>query len=201
MSSSKISPKVIGLTGGIGSGKSTIAREFAALGVPVYHSDDRAKYLMNSDEELKQQLMALLGPETYREGLLNTGFVAKHIFADPAALKSWNKLVHPAVALDFAQWLSDQDSPYVLKEVAILFETGGETQCDAVVLVTALKGQRLARVMARDGTPKPQIDQRMDLQWSDDVKKEKADFVIENNDLALALKQVTNVHKALMEAR
>jgi dephospho-CoA kinase len=110
-------------------------------------------------------------------------------------------LVHPAVALDFAQWLSDQDSPYVLKEVAILFETGGETQCDAVVLVTALKGQRLARVMARDGTTKPQIDQRMDLQWSDDVKKEKADFVIENNDLALALKQVTNVHKALMEAR
>ncbi|MDG1064386.1 MAG: dephospho-CoA kinase [Flavobacteriaceae bacterium] len=200
MSSLRIKPKVIGLTGGIGSGKSTVATEFAALGVPVYHADERAKILMNMDIELKGKLRDLLGPETYVNGRLNTGFVATHIFADPELLASWNALVHPSVALDFELWLSKQDSIYVVKEVAILYETGGADQCEAVILVTAPKHVRLNRVIERDGATLEQVESRMARQWPDQIKRKKADYVIENEILSETLKQVHQIHQKLTES-
>ena len=142
--------KIVGLTGGIGSGKTTVAHMFASQGIPVYNSDERAKELMVSSKELVNGIKSLLGEDAYTEDELNRGYVARRVFTDKALLQSLNDLVHPAVRNDFDDWTSEQNAPYVIQEAAILFENGAYEKFDSMILVTAPKMLRLKRIMQRD---------------------------------------------------
>ncbi|QAA80398.1 dephospho-CoA kinase [Aequorivita sp. H23M31] len=190
--------KIIGLTGGIGSGKTTVANMFAELGIPVYNSDVEAKKLTNSSSEIRSQLISLLGDDTYKNGMLDRKYMADKIFNDHILLEKANAIIHPRVAEHFAEWVSQQTSPYVIKEAAILFESGADSQCDLVILVTAAKAERLKRVMDRDGVSEQEVEARMKNQWSDSKKTKLADFIIENNTLSHTRKQVKSVHSSLI---
>jgi dephospho-CoA kinase len=173
--------KIIGLTGGIGSGKTTVARKLVELGIPVYFADLEAKKLMNQPF-LAEQIQSKFGPEVYDEGVLQNQILAAKVFSDPNNIAQLNAIVHPAVAQDFQAWLiRHQEYKLVVKEVAILFETGGEKNCDYVVLVTAPLETRIQRVMQRDGVTRKQVLDRINLQWNDEIKRKLSDFVIEND--------------------
>ncbi|NER11071.1 dephospho-CoA kinase [Muriicola jejuensis] len=189
--------KKVGLTGGIGSGKTTVARMFQDLGVPVYNSDAEARRLMNQDVALKEQIIGLLGKEAYREGELDRPFVAGKVFGDKKLLKSLNSIVHPAVRSDFKAWAARQDTPYVLQEAAILFENGSGADFDHMILVTAPKKVRIRRIIDRDGHSETAIVERMKHQWPEKRKKALADFVIENTDLQKTRNQVLRIHGLL----
>lgn len=192
-------PKKIGITGGIGSGKSTVAKIFEILGIPIYHADDRAKFLMNSNPELKEKIRDHFGEESYLpSGTLNREFLAKTVFSDPEKVKLINGLVHPAVGEDFDNWSNQQRSPYVLKEAALIFETGGEQKLDAVITVSSPLKIRVNRILMRDAhRTLEQINQIIDQQLPDEVKNEKADFVIKNKDNILLIPQVLEIHRKL----
>lgn len=190
---------ILGLTGGIGSGKTTVARFFEALGVAVYYADDRAKRLMVQDQDLVASIKSLLGQEAYTtDGRLNRAFIASKVFADAELLQQLNQLVHPAVGRDFSKWAQEQEGSYVLKEAAILFENGSYQQADKNILVTAPLETRLERVMKRDGATREAVLARMQHQWPDEQKIPLADFVIENIDLEETRKQVNSLHKQLI---
>lgn len=188
----------VGLTGGIGSGKSTVAGYFRELGVPVYDSDSRARDLMEQNPALRHQITALLGADAYKGGKLNRSYVAGRVFADPDLLASLNALVHPAVRLDFLAWSEAQQSPYVVQEAAILFENGGYRQLDQMVLVTAPESLRLRRVMKRDGASEAAVRARMNNQWDDAQKRPLAGFVVENTRRQSARAQVRKIHQKLL---
>ncbi|WP_282090324.1 dephospho-CoA kinase [Aquimarina algiphila] len=189
--------KVVGLTGGIGSGKSTVAKMFEKLGIPIYISDDEAKKLMNEDDDVKKKIIALLGENSYVDEMLNRGYIANIVFNDPLKLEKLNAIVHPAVAKHFDSWKSLQDSVYVIKEAAILFENGGHTQCDYTILVSVPSEIRIQRVLKRDNITKEQVLSRMNNQWEDAKKIPLADFVIYNLDLKDTDKQVNRIHKVI----
>lgn len=193
-------PKLIGLTGGIGSGKSTVARLFEILGIPVYYADDRAKWLMNTDANLKKAIAEAFGTESYQEdGSLNREYLAQTVFGDPEKVKKINSLVHPAVAEDFKNWATSQSTPYVLKEAALIFETGGEEQLDKVINVSSPLRVRMARVLMRDPhRTEEQVNHIINQQLPDEIKNEKADFVIKNKDNMLLIPQVLAIHKTLI---
>ncbi|TFV96051.1 dephospho-CoA kinase [Algoriphagus kandeliae] len=193
-------PKLIGLTGGIGSGKSTVAQLFEILGIPVYYADDRAKSLMLQNP-LKQEIINAFGESSYLEdGSLNRELLAKTVFADPEKVKKINSLVHPAVAEDFKNWAAKQKSPYVLKEAALIFETGGEKKLDALINVSSPLRVRMARVLMRDPhRTEDQVNHIINQQLPDEIKNEKADFVIKNKDNMLLIPQVLAIHKKLLE--
>ncbi|MBT8263424.1 MAG: dephospho-CoA kinase [Bacteroidia bacterium] len=193
--------RIIGLTGGIGSGKTTVAMMFSELGIPVYIADVEAKALTNRSKVIRRKLIELLGPEAYSNAAVNSSFVAEKIFNDPELLQQVNKIIHPKVAAHFKRWLKKQDSPYVIKEAAILFENGGYKQCDKSILVTAPLGLRMKRLLARDKSSKREIEARMANQWSDSKKKKLADIIIENIDLEDTQKQVNEIHKELSRSR
>lgn len=173
--------KIIGLTGGIGSGKTTIARKLMELGIPVYFADLEAKKLMNQPF-LAEQIQSKFGSEVYDEGVLQNQILAAKVFSDPNNIAKLNAIVHPAVAQDFQAWLvRHQEYKLVVKEVAILFETGGDKKCDYVLLVTAPLETRIQRVMQRDGLTRKQVLDRINHQWSDEIKRKLSDFVIEND--------------------
>jgi len=198
MSSLPNKPKIVCLTGGIGSGKSTVAAMFADLGIAVYRADDAAKKLMQEDQALKRALMDLLGANTFDDkGLLNRSWIAQRLFNDSGLLDQWNDLVHPRVSDDFSKWLNRQTGHYIIKEVAILFETGGHRHCDLSVLVTAPVNERIKRVMKRDSWTQEQVQERLKHQWTDDRKIPLADFVVENLDLSLLSKEVSELHVLL----
>lgn len=190
--------KIIGLTGGIGSGKTTVANMFAELGVPIYIADVEAKKLTNRSKTIRRELTQLLGTRAYTEQGLDRAYVADRIFSDKELLQAVNKIIHPRVAVHFKKWALRQKAPYVIKEAAILFENGGYKECDAVILVTAPKAVRIARILSRDKTTKAEIEQRMDNQWSDEKKKEMADIIIDNQDLKATKKRVAEIHKTLL---
>ncbi len=190
--------KIVGLTGGIGSGKTTVAHMFSEFGIPVYNSDIEAKKLTNSSDGIRQELISLLGEETYKNGILDRKFMAEKIFNDAILLQKANAIIHPKVAEHFKKWVSNQTSPYVIKEAAILFESGGNAQCDLVILVTASREERLRRVMDRDQVSRQEVETRMKNQWSDSRKIELADFIIENNNLSDTKKQVESIHSSLV---
>ncbi|WP_026955068.1 dephospho-CoA kinase [Algoriphagus vanfongensis] len=193
--------KRVGITGGIGSGKSTVAKIFEILGIPVYYADDRAKWLMNHQEELKTQLIEKFGSESYTsEGHLNREFLAKTVFSDPEKVKTINNLVHPAVGKDFETWAASQETPYVLKEAALIFETGGEKKLDAVINVSSPLKVRVSRVLMRDPQRSlDQVNQIIDQQLPDEQKNELADFVIKNTDSKMLIPQVLSIHQKLID--
>lgn len=189
--------KIIGLTGGIGSGKTTVAQLFSELGVPIYIADIEAKKIMDSSKVIRRKLIALLGEDAYSGTKLNRKFVADKIFNDKFLLEAVNAVIHPKVAAHFRKWVSKQKATYVIKEAAILFENGSYKNCDMVILVTAPKQVRITRVMARDNTSKTEIEQRMNNQWSDEKKLKLADFIIENIDLKTTKNKVEAIHNLL----
>lgn len=178
----------IGLTGGIGSGKTTIAQWFQEKGIPVYNSDFEAKKLMNENEDLIQQLIELFGDETYKNGEYNRSYVASKVFNDKELLNQLNAIVHPAVFKHFDEWMDNQNSSFVVKEAAILFESGSYKDCDYIISVIADEKIRIDRVAKRDQLNEDQIRSRMKNQWTDEQRIEKSDFIIENNKDLKALK-------------
>jgi len=189
---------IIGLTGGIGSGKSTVAAMFKELGVPVYDSDQRAKYLMNTSKVIHDQLVALLGEEAFKDGTLNRSYIAGKVFNDAELLAKLNNIVHPAVRQDFIDWSNDQDANYVIQETALLFENKAQELYDDVILVTAPKEVRINRVLDRDNTTKEQVEARMNNQLDDETKLELANYVIENTDLERTRSKVLQVHTSIL---
>ncbi len=171
----------VGITGGIGSGKSVVGRVLQILGFPVYYSDYEAKQLMTEHKKLRQELISLFGEEAYRGSELNRSFLADQIFNHPELKEKMNALIHPKVRERFFEWVTEQNTPIVFNEAAILFETGSYKQFDYTVLVTAKKEIRLQRVKNRDGLTLEQVEARMKHQWSDEKKIPLADFVINNN--------------------
>lgn len=175
--------KIIGLTGGIGSGKTTVAKKMMELGIPVYIADVEAKRLMN-EPFLAEQIQLKFGKEVYENGILQTHILAQKVFSDPTKIAQLNAIVHPAVAKDFENWVSlHKEFKFVVKEAAILFETGGDKHCDFVILVTAPLETRIQRVMKRDSITKNQVLDRIKNQWDDEMKRKLSNFVIENDSL------------------
>lgn len=191
----------IGITGGIGSGKSTASRLFHALGVPVYDADTRARWVMENDAELRQQLTAAFGPATYdAAGHLNRPVLAGTVFNNPARLAQLNSLVHPHVGTDFEHWAGTQAQaghPYVLKEAALLFEAGSYKQLDRIITVFAPLTVRAARVLRRDPYRSPtDVQAIMARQMSEEEKMARADYVLTNDDRLPLLPQVLALHAA-----
>ena len=172
--------KIVGLTGGIGSGKTTVAKKFEALGIPIYIADIEAKKLMNRSKIIKRKLYKLFGESAYVKGELNKSFIAKKIFENKDLLEKMNAIVHPKVGKHFDRWLNKQTSPYVIKESAILFEKNLQEQCDFVVLVTSPKELRIKRLLDRDNTTKEKILAVMSNQLIEEEKIKRSDFVITN---------------------
>jgi dephospho-CoA kinase len=192
---------VVGLTGGIGSGKTTVANFFKELGIPVYIADDAARNMMNTSKNIKKEITELFGSESYTENLPNRKYIASRVFNDQEKLNLLNNIIHPAVAADFEKWKAQQDAPYVIYEAAILFEKGGNKKCDYTILVTAPHEEKIKRIKARDNSSKEDIEARMNNQWSDERKLKLADFSIQNLQLEQTHRDVENLHAILLKAR
>ncbi len=192
--------KIVGLTGGIGSGKTTVAHMFKALGVPVFNSDDEAKVLMNSSVIIKQEIIELLGENSYKDDTLNKPYIASQIFNTKAVLKQINAIVHPKVAAAFDTWVSKQNAPYVIKEVAILFETRTDSLVDFIITVIAPLETRIQRVMERDQKSREAVELIIDNQLSDSEKIKKSHYVIENNNRLITEKKVLEIHTKILDA-
>ena len=191
----------VGITGGIGSGKTTVCRIFESIGIPVYYSDHRAKLLMYKNVVLKAAIKALLGPDSYhKNGRPNRGNIAKKIFADKALLKGINELVHPAVREDHINWHQQQKSPYTINEAALLVENGSYKDLDKLIVVTAPQQIRLARVLARDKTSEKAVLERMSNQLPESAKVAVANYVIDNSGDNSLIKQVWKTHNMLLRA-
>ena len=173
---------IIGITGGIGSGKSFVSNLFEDLGVPCYNSDLKAKELMVSDLKLKSSIINLLGDQAYEGNSLNRQYISSKVFNDKSLLNSLNNIVHPIVKTDFYNWVNASSSLFVLKESAILFETGSYLECDKTILVTAPIDVRINRVIKRDNVTKSQVESRIKNQWKDEQKKPLADYIIKNTE-------------------
>jgi dephospho-CoA kinase len=183
--------KVIGLTGGIGSGKSTVARMFSTLGVPVFDADTEAKKLYAEDPTLLSEVVKVFGPKIMNaDGSLNREGLAAVVFSDAEALKQLNALVHPRVGKRFQEWKEKQSGPAVIREAAILFESGNHSDCDEVVVVTAPENLRIERVMKRNAIAADDVRARMARQWTEEQLLQKANAVIQNDEKKLVLPQV-----------
>ena len=189
---------IVGLTGGIGSGKTTAAGFFKKLGIPIYIADDRAKFLMNNSEDIKREIQNLLGADAYTSEGLNRPYVAKKVFSDKNLLAKLNNIVHPEVDKDFKEWYEAQASPYVIKEAAILFENGGYKKCDYIVVVTAPLEDRVERVIKRDKVSSAEVLKRINNQWPDVRKISLSDAVINNTALSQLEPQVKRIHNHLI---
>lgn len=190
---------VVGLTGGIGSGKSTVAGCFRQLGVPVYNSDKQAKKLMCNSRKLRRAITGLLGEEAYIGKKLNSSGIAKKVFADKELLESLNGLVHPVVKKHFLKWAKKQQSNYVIQEAAVLFENGSYKNYDRIILVRAPIEERIARIHERDGSSESEVKARMRHQWSDEEKSALSHYIIDNIDLDKTKLEVERIHGELSQ--
>ncbi len=189
--------KIVGLTGGIGSGKSTIAAYFKKRGVPVYIADDEAKKIMN-DPEVVKKVQSVFEENIIENKQLNRKKIAELVFSSPEQLKKLNSIVHPEVKKHFLDWVKKHEKhPFVIKEAAILFESGTYKDCDKIILVTAPEALKIARVMKRDNVSREQVLERMKNQWSDEKKIPLSDYVIQNTDLELAKEKSEEILKEL----
>jgi len=190
---------VVGLTGGIGSGKTTVAKLFESLNVPIYIADIEAKHLMNNSKEIKSKLVSLFGEAAYLNDELNKPFIADKIFNNKTYLDQMNAIVHPEVGAHFKRWLKQQQTPYVIKEVAIIFEHQQQSQYDLIISVIANKDLRLQRVLKRDHSTSEKVLAIMKNQMSDVDKAKLSDFVILNNDKSTLDNQVQKIHKSILK--
>jgi len=185
----------IGITGGIGAGKSTVAGIFKVLGVPVFDADVTAKNILNTDPILREQIAAAFGSETYKNGLLDRKYLATLVFNNPDQLAKLNALVHPATIEAADKWASRfTDKPYIIKEAALLFEAGTNEGLNYIIGVTAPKELRITRVMARDLVSREEVLNRMQHQFDDTEKMKRCNFVIDNNEASLVIPQVLALH-------
>lgn len=189
---------IVGLTGGIGSGKTTVAKLFHELGVPIYVSDIEAKKLMVTNTKLITEIKALLGDEAYDGNELNRAYISEKVFKNKNLLNQLNALVHPAVANDFIKWEAEQNSPYVIKESAILFESGSYKNCDLIITVTAPLEVRVGRVVLRDKVTRKQVLHRVMNQSTDDDKIDRSNFIINNITFDGAEEQVAKIHRQIL---
>jgi len=192
---------IVGLTGGIGSGKSTVGSMFQKLGVPIYNSDVEAKNLMTRSKKIKKDIEALLGKGSYLNGELNKEYIAKKVFRDKDLLQALNNIVHPAVRRHFKSWCKRQNAPYVIQEAAIIFENGTNDFYDKIILVTSPREIRIQRVVDRDGVTAEAVMERIENQWPDRDKEKLSDFIIENTGLEATQRQVSQIHHKLLKIR
>jgi dephospho-CoA kinase len=189
----------VGITGGMGSGKSTVAHIFEVLGIPVYYADDAAKRLMNEDEFLKTQIIKQFSTEAYAaDGKLNRKWMAEQVFNNIQKLNLLNSLVHPATVQDGINWMKTQNTHYAIKEAALIFESGTQTELDYIIGVSAPASLRMHRVMKRDNISKEAVQSRMDKQISEPIKMRLCDFVIINDGQQALIPQVMKIHERLL---
>ena len=192
----------VGVTGGIGSGKTLVCSVLEKLGVSVYYADEEARRLMNSNSVLREGIIQLLGPEAFRNGKLNRKYVGSRIFGDRTLLEKLNSLVHPVVREDYRNWVeSCQGVPYVVEEAAILFESGANRFLDLTALVYAPSELRIQRVMERDGVTREEVRRRMAHQMDEEEKRTLADEVIINDDRKMLLPQVVAFHERIINRK
>lgn len=189
---------LVGLTGGIGSGKSTVAKIFEVLGIPVYYADDAAKELMNTDEDLIRSIKKIFGEESYINGTLNRNYLASTVFNNSGRLELLNSLVHPATIRDADRWMKAQKTSYVIKEAALIFEAGAAGNLDYVIGVYAPNNLRIKRVMDRDGISREDVIKRMNRQIDEQIKMKLCDFIVTNDEQNLVTPQVLALHEKLM---
>ena len=192
----------IGITGGIGSGKTTITKIFQLLGIPIYYADDRAKQIMVENMDLVKKIKELFGPESYtNKGELNREHLASIVFKNNEMLEKLNAIVHPAVWSDGQRWNKIQEKkgvPYTLKEAALIFESGGDQFLDKVICVSSPIELRIKRVMKRDNSKRADVMQRIKKQLPDELKMEKSDFIIFNDGTHSLIPQILKIHKKII---
>lgn len=189
--------KIIGLTGGIGSGKTTIANYFNTLGVPLYIADDEAKAILYTPLA-SQEVKEAFGETVFTDGILDKAKLASVVFNSPEKLKMLNAIIHPKVKKHFAEWIKlHEHENIIIKEAAILFESGSYKDCDKIILVTAPVEVRIKRVMDRDSTTREKVLERMNTQWTDEKKAELSDYIITNIELEEAKKQAVKILKII----
>jgi dephospho-CoA kinase len=189
----------IGLTGGIGSGKSTVAKVFETLGIPVFYADDAAKKLMNENIELKEKIISAFGEDSYSSNALNRPYISNIVFNNPAKLELLNSIVHPATIADAEQWMQRQTSAYAIKEAALIFESGAEKWLDKVIGVYTPQALRIKRVMQRDGIAETAVLARMNKQMDEDKKMSLCNYIIYNDEQELLIPQILKLHEILLE--
>jgi len=189
----------LGLTGGIGSGKSTVAKVFELLGVPVYYADAASKRLYQTDKELAASIRSHFGEDMYEGEQLNRSKLASIVFANEEKLQLLNSLVHPLTIKDAEGWMAQQTAPYLIKEAALLFESGSVSELDFVIGVYAPKHLRLKRVMDRDNISREEVISRMNRQIDEDIKMRLCDFIIKNDEQQLVVPQVMQLHQIILD--
>lgn len=191
----------IGLTGGIGSGKTTVAKIFEVLGIPVYYADDSAKKLMNSEPDLIQQIKSNFGDDVYSNNQLNRSLLASKVFGDNKKLEILNAIVHPATLKDADEWMKKQHSPYIIKEAALIFESGSEKMLDHVIAVSAPVSLRIKRVIERDGITEEDVLKRMNGQLNEEEKLNRSNYIIYNDEVQLLIPQVIKLHELFLSLK
>jgi dephospho-CoA kinase len=191
----------IGITGGIGSGKTTICKIFELQNIPVFYADQQAKDTMHTDTLLMEEIKAHFGNDIYsQQGVLNRSKLASIVFSDSEKLKKLNSLVHPAVFRAFDAWVEEQNAPYVLKEAALLFESGSYKDCDFKILVKSPEHLKMSRIVQRDLITEAEVKRRMDQQWSDEQKETLSDYILLNDEQELLIPQVLELHNNFLTA-
>lgn len=189
----------VGITGGIGSGKSTVCRVFDQLGIPVFYADEEAKHLLNEDNEVRKYIIELFGEDLYdTNNKLIRPKLASLIFNDKLALSKINSFLHPLIINHFNQWADQQKAPYVIEEAALIYESGHDKLFDKIIVVTAPLEIRISRVMERDCTSREKVLERINNQLDEETKREKADFIIENDNRQMLIPQIINIHNLLL---
>ena len=189
----------IGLTGGIGSGKTTVATIFKVLGIPVFDADNAAKKIMNEDEVVKQQIIKEFGDGAYTNNFLDKKYISNIVFSDAYKLEKLNAIVHPATIQAGLDWaLQQHNMPYIIKEAALMFEAGSAFNLDYIIGVFAPKNLRTSRVMQRDGLTQQQVEDRMKNQIDDNIKTKLCDFVVINDEKKLLTNDILNLHKKIL---
>jgi len=188
----------VGLTGGLGSGKSTVAQIFEVLGIPVYYADIAAKKIMNEDEGLRAAIIKKFGEQAYANNILDRKYISSIVFSDPAKLEQLNALVHPATKKDGEAWMQQQTSPYAIHEAALIFEAKVSDRLDLVIGVSSPIELRIKRAVERDKVSREEILKRMDQQLDEELKMSKCDFILINDEQQLLIPQVLGLHEKLI---
>ena len=191
----------VGITGGIGSGKTTVCRVFELLGIPVFYADNVAKTIMQTDSQLKNEILNAFGQESYLvDGQLNRPYISSIVFKDQSQLNKLNALVHPAVFRAFDRWIAEQkDVPYILKEAALLYESESYKMCDLSILVISPESTRISRIKARDHISEEEIMLRMKRQFSDEQKMKLANHILINDENRLLIPQILDLHQQFLK--